>query len=107
MDVSDIFNFFCSGRGKGESEAPGGGGFDFLLKTPGGVFRRERGREGVCGELGNLGEGGANIFFGPEMSTKPLNSSEFSRNFLNFPNFAQVPPNPLKLPGNQGRRGIH
>ena len=27
---------FCSGRRKGESEAPGGGGFGFLLKIPGG-----------------------------------------------------------------------
>ena len=30
VDVSDIFSFFCSGRGKEESEASGGGGgFDF------------------------------------------------------------------------------
>ena len=35
MDVSDIFIFFCSGEGKGESEAPGKGGFGFLLKIPG------------------------------------------------------------------------
>ena len=38
MDVSDIFYFFCSGEGHGESEAPemGGGGSVFLLKIPGG-----------------------------------------------------------------------
>ena len=73
MDVSDIFYFFCSGRGKGQSEAPGGGGGGgrFLLKIPGrgGGFQRGRGREGVCGELGNLGGGGggAKYFFsGPK-----------------------------------------
>ena len=67
VDVSDIFYFFCSGRGKGESEAPGGGGgIGFLLKIPrgGGISRRGRGREGVCGELGYFGGGGGlNIFF--------------------------------------------
>ena len=26
VDVSDIFYIFCSGEGKGESKAPGGGG---------------------------------------------------------------------------------
>ena len=35
VDFSDSFFFFCSGAGKGESEAPGGGG-RFLLKIPGG-----------------------------------------------------------------------
>ena len=37
IDVPDIFSFFfCSGRGKGDSEAPGrGGGSVFLLKIPG------------------------------------------------------------------------
>ena len=58
--------FFLSGRGKGESEVPGGEGFHFLLKIPGGEggFQEgPRGREGVCGELGNLGGGGAKYFF--------------------------------------------
>ena len=58
-DVSDIFIFFCSGRGKGESEAPGGRGIHFLLKIPGGggVFRR--GTRGAGGCLrGIWGEGG-------------------------------------------------
>ena len=32
MDVSDIFIFSCSGEGKGESKAPGGGEGDFLWK---------------------------------------------------------------------------
>ena len=38
VDVSDIFYFFCSGRGKGGGvEVPeGGGGSVFLLKSPGG-----------------------------------------------------------------------
>ena len=62
MDVSDIFYFFCSGRGKGESEATGGGGVDFLLKVPQGGGSPggggPRGREGVCGKLGNSGGGG-------------------------------------------------
>ena len=53
MDASDIFYFLCSGRGKGESEAPGGQGLGrFLLKVPGeggGFSRRGRGRERVCG----------------------------------------------------------
>ena len=68
VDISDIFP--CSGRGKGESEALGGGGVQFFIENP----RREgglqeaglRGREGVCGDLGNWG-GGANIFFGAKM----------------------------------------
>ena len=68
VDVSDIFYFFCSGEGKGESEVQGrgGGGLRFLLKIPGGGSpgerrgRGARGREGVCGESGG---GGVNIFF--------------------------------------------
>ena len=54
--------FFFSGRGKAESEAPGGRGIHFLLKIPGrggGFQEGPRGREGVCGELGNWGGGGA------------------------------------------------
>ena len=65
MDVSDIFIFFCSGRGKGESEAPGrGGGFGCLLKMPGGGG--SPGREGLGGCLRRIEEfwgGGLNIFF--------------------------------------------
>ena len=62
MDVSDIFYFFCSGKGR---ESPrrqeGVGGVDFLLKIPeGGCFQGggPRGREGLCGKLENLGGGG-------------------------------------------------
>ena len=54
--------FLCSGEGKGESEEPGGGGGDYLLKIPGrGVLPGGwvRGGEGVCGDLG----GGAKFFF--------------------------------------------
>ena len=60
-----FFVFFCSGEGKGESEAPGEGGRDVLLKIPeGGVSRagggggggnRARGREGICGKFGGGG----------------------------------------------------
>ena len=65
MDVSDIF-FFCSGEGKGESEAPGGGGGRFFIENP----RRGEGSPGGAGGRGagrvsarNLGGGGPNIFF--------------------------------------------
>ena len=58
VDVSDIFNFFCSGERKGESGAPGTGGADFLLKIRGGGLRG--GEEGVCGEFGGRG---AKFFF--------------------------------------------
>ena len=68
-----FFIFFCSGRGKGESEASGlggvGGGVDFIEnpRRGGGRFLQEgegpRGREGVEGGLWNLGGGGLNIFF--------------------------------------------
>ena len=67
-----FFIFFCSGRGKGESEAPGGVGDRCFIENPrrgGGGEGREgaRGRE-VCGELGNFeGGGGLNFFFsGPK-----------------------------------------
>ena len=55
-----FFIFLCWGRGKGESEAPVGGGVGFLLKIlegGGGAGRggAERpGPEGVCGELENF-----------------------------------------------------
>ena len=64
MDVFRIF-FFCSGRGKGKSEASGGGGLFLKIPGGGGVLQEgPRGREGVCGEFGNLGGGGGlNIFF--------------------------------------------
>ena len=76
VDVSDIFCFFsCSGRGKGEFEAPGREGVRFLIENPRrGVSRRERvqgaGRVSAA-NLGFLGGGGAKYFFsGAEMSTK-------------------------------------
>ena len=63
----------CSRRGKGESEAPGGGGDQFFIESPrrrGGSPGRDRprGREGVSGESGNSGRWGGrlNIFFGAE-----------------------------------------
>ena len=78
LDGSDSFTFICSGRGKGEFEAPGEGGDRFLLKLPeGGGFLQERegprGEEGVCGELGNLGGGGAEYFLGgPKCPPSPI-----------------------------------
>ena len=62
VDVSDFF--LCSGRGKGESKAPGeGGGIVFIENPSGGGGglqdgRGSRGREGVCSELGNFWGGG-------------------------------------------------
>ena len=54
-----FFIFFWSGRGKGEFEAPGRAGGSVFIENArkGGGFAR-RGREGVCGELGNLFFGG-------------------------------------------------
>ena len=74
MDVSDFF-FSCSGRGKGESEALGGGGGDrFSIENPrrGGPPGREAEGPGGCLQrFGEFGEGGGLIFFfGAEMSTK-------------------------------------
>ena len=72
VDVSDIFYFLCSGRGKGESEAPGGEGGGVFIENPRrGGLQDGRGREGVCGELGNFGGRGSKYFFwGARMSTK-------------------------------------
>ena len=70
VDVSHIFYFFCLGRGKGESEAPGRGrGSIFYSKSQeGGRQEGEgpRGREGVCGKLGNGGGGAKYFFSGPK-----------------------------------------
>ena len=80
MDISDIFYFFCSGEGKGESEAPGGG--DFLLKIPGGGGVSQAGGAGGSEDPGGCsrGIGGAAkfFFFGAEIPTK----------FLRFPRLA-------------------
>ena len=45
MDVSDLFYFFCSGEGQGESEAPGRGGgqFPFFENSQGVGVSQERG----------------------------------------------------------------
>ena len=66
VDVSDIFYFSCSGEGKGESEAPGRWGGDFLLKIPGGGSPSRVGAGGRgAGRVfaGIFGGGGVNIFF--------------------------------------------
>ena len=76
---------FFSARGGGRGSPrrqEGGGGIHFLLKIPGGGGFQEgpRGREGVCGELGNLGGGGAKYFFsGPKRPP-----SKFVKKFLRF-----------------------
>ena len=67
VDVSDIFYifFFCSGRGKGESEVPED---LFFIEDPrrGGGASSTGGAEGrgrvSCGELADLGGGGWGLF---------------------------------------------
>ena len=70
-----FFIFSARGRGKEESEVPGGGGVHFLLKIPGGGGGFPGGAEGPGGCLrrtGEFGGGGLNIFFGAETSAKLL-----------------------------------
>ena len=69
--VPDFRMFFFSARKRGRGsprrqEGGGGGRLSIESRRRGvGVFRRGRGREGVCGELGNFWGGGVlNIFFG-------------------------------------------
>ena len=67
--------FFSSGRGKGKTEAPEVGGGRFFIENPkgwGGGSPGGGGDEGPGGCLRRIGEwgGGANIFFGAEMSIK-------------------------------------
>ena len=65
VDVSDIFDFFCSGEGKGESE---GVWVCFLLKMQGGwgVSQERGGCARGAGRVsaGNLGGGGLNFCAG-------------------------------------------
>ena len=62
MDVSDIFYFFCSGRGNGSPRRQEGGGWiGFLLKIWGGGVPGGGGAEGPGGCLqrnGDFGGGG-------------------------------------------------
>ena len=96
VDVSHFF--FRLGEGEGGVRGDGRGGRGsvfFLMKNPGvggGSPGREglRGREGVCGELGNLGggqgEGGVNIFCsGPKCPSRVCNLS--SQNWMSWPTF--------------------
>ena len=64
VDVSDIFYFFCSREGKGESEAPGGGGGRFFIENPRrrGGLPRGWGRGAGRVFAGN-GGGGSKYFF--------------------------------------------
>ena len=77
VDVSDICYSFYSGEGKGESDAPGGGGVDFLLKNA----RRGGGVSGEGGggwvSVGNFGRGGgAKYFFsGPKCPPRKVFSA--------------------------------
>ena len=83
------FLFFSArGGGRGSPRRQEGGG-RFFIENP---TERGRGREGVCGELGNFGgEGGGALYFllGPETSTKlwvRKNPAKFPPNFpQNFP----------------------
>ena len=83
--------FFCSGRGNGESEVPGGGGgVCFLIESPkGGVSRTggADGPEGCLQPVGGFGRGLAKYFFsGPKcppsysvgQKNPPLNSRQIS-----------------------------
>ena len=75
MDVSDIFYFFCSGRRKGESEAPVGWGVGFFIeKSPRGGGKAGRGRAARRVSVANWRIfGGAKFFFsGAERSTKEM-----------------------------------
>ena len=76
MDVSDIFYFFCSGEGKGESEAPGGrGGGRFFIENPKAGVVSQEGGEGQRGCLRGMG-GGLKVFFSHQenyIHTKILN----------------------------------
>ena len=54
-----FFIFSALWRGKGSPRRLEGGGNRIFIENPtrgGGVSRRGRGREGVCGELGNFGD---------------------------------------------------
>ena len=55
VDISDIFNFFCAGGGKGESKVPG-------IKGGGGVVLKNVGRGGgLSGEGGGGPKGGEGV----------------------------------------------
>ena len=66
-----FFIFFLLGEGEGGVQGAGReGGRFFFLENPRREGKGPRGREGVCGKLGNW-EGGAKFFFfGAEMPTK-------------------------------------
>ena len=73
LDVSDIYNFFPLGGGKGSPRRQDGGGLAFSLKIPrGGVSQEregvDRGARRVC--AGNLVGGGVFFFFGAENPTE-------------------------------------
>ena len=75
------------GEGEGSPRHREGGGGDWLyIENPrtGGSPRGARGREGVCGELGNLGRGGAKyVFFsGPKCPPRKRLSGSYFRNNL-------------------------
>ena len=67
VDVSDIFYFFSAREGEGGVRGAGRGwGSVFNSKSQEGGVQDGRGQGaggGVCGEFGNLGGGGLNIFF--------------------------------------------
>ena len=92
VDVSDIFYFFCLGRGEGESKAPGGGwGRSIFIENPRrGVSKRgPRGREGVCGELEIWGGGPKYFFPRPKCPPSSIKQKIEIETFL-WPAFAKM-----------------
>ena len=77
VDVSDIFFFFCSGEGKGESEGWEGRGTIVHGKCQeGGVSPAGAGGgEGPGGCLRGIGRGGLNIFFRGRNSHQEIKSA--------------------------------
>ena len=77
MDVSDFVFFFSRGGERGSLRRREGGGDRFFIENPrraGGSPAQEgpRGRESVCGELGNLGGGAKYFFSGPKCPPRQL-----------------------------------
>ena len=76
VDIFDIFDFFCSGEGKGESEATRRAGGRFFIENPRGGLSEERkggGGRGPGGRLQGMGRGAKFFFFGAEMPAKCKN----------------------------------
>ena len=101
VDVSDIFYFFLFGKGEGRVRGAGGGGGGSIFHwksqegvgVPGG--EGPRGREGVCGELGNLG--GAKYFFRGRNVHQDLAWCVIAQAFCSQKSFREITQNYAKL----------